>query len=102
MMSDTQTHDMKSYPEYITLQVLEMLPTVNCVKPKIACSLMSLDEADFGNRIVMDQKEFASESFQRVFQYLKRHAGRSNLDKFSYKKGRVEGTRQDCLQTFLT
>ena len=78
-----------------------MLPTVDCVKPKIAHSLMSRDGADFGDRIVMDKKEFESGTFQRVYQYLRRHAAGNNLDRYSYTRGSVEGTPQDCLQILL-
>ena len=96
-----QTREKKSTPEHLTLQVLEMLPTVNCVKPKMAFTLMSRDGKDFGDRVVMDQKEFESETFQRVYQYLRRHAAGNNLDRFSYIRGTTEGTPHDCLQTFL-
>ena len=96
-----QTHEKKATPEHLTLQVLEMLPTVNCVKPKMAFTLMSRDGKDFGDRVVMDQKEFESETFQRVYQYLRRHAAGNNLDRFSYIRGTTEGTPHDCLQTFL-
>ena len=96
-----QTREKKSVPEHLTLQVLEMLPTVDCVKPKVAFSLMSRDGTDFGDRLVMDQGEFESETFQRVYQYLRRHAAGSNIDTFSYFRGTIEGTPHDCLQSFL-
>ena len=89
-------------PEHLTLQVLELLPTVNCLKPKIALSLMLQEESDFGNRIVMDKKEFESQTLQRVYQYLRRHTVGSNLDVFFYNSGSTEGTPQDCLEIFLT
>jgi hypothetical protein len=88
----------KSIPEHLTLQVLEMLPTVTCVTPKIALSLMSRDETDLRDRIAMDEKEFKNETLQRVYQYLRRHAAGNNLDLFSYKSGIIEGTPQDCLE----
>ena len=50
-----------------------MLPYVNCVKPKDALSLMA-HKAISPNSIVMDDIEFKSDSFQRVYQYLRRHA----------------------------
>lgn len=78
-----------------------MLPTVTCVKPKRALCLMSQSEADFRDIIVMDKKEFESETFQRVYQYLKRHTLGSNLDTFSYAMGSTEGTSDDCLQILL-
>ena len=78
-----------------------MLPTVNCISPKSALSLMSHEGTDYENRIVMDQKEFQSEMFQRVYQYLRRHTAGSNLDRFSYSEGSVEETPQHCLEIFL-
>ena len=90
-----------SQPEHLTLPVLEMLPTVHCVKPKTALSLMSRDEADIGSRVVMDQEVFENETFQRVYQYLSRYAAGTDLDRFSYQRQSVEGTPQDCLQIFL-
>ena len=96
-----QACDNKSIPEYHTLQILEILPTVDCTKPKIALSLMSLNDNDFGDRIVMDRNEFESESFQRVYQYLRRHATGESLDKFSYNNDSIEGTLTECLEIFL-
>ena len=96
-----KARETKSLPEHLTLQVLEMLPTVNCVKPKTALSLMSRDEADIGSRVVMDQDEFENETFQRVYQYLSCYAAGNDLDRFSYQRDSIEGTPQDCLQIFL-
>ena len=78
-----------------------MLPTITCVSPRIALSLMSRNTADFRDRILMDQKEFQSEIFQRAYQYLKRYDSNSNLDIFSYTKGSVEGSPKNCLQMLL-
>ena len=77
-----------------------MLPCVNCVKPKEAHSIMRRENLDPGV-IVMDYDEFTSESFQRVYQYLRRHAASHNLDRFSYSRGTVEESPQDCLQIIL-
>ena len=93
--------DRKLLPEHFTLQVLEMLPAVHCVSPKTTLSLMAHDEADTGSRILMDQKEFESETYQRVYQYLRRHTANSNLDRFFYHMGSVEGSPQDCLETYF-
>ena len=60
---------------------------------------MTRDVPD-GN-IVMDEEEFRSESYQRVYQYLRRHITRTNLDRFSYSHESVEGTPHDCLQILL-
>ena len=96
-----QTCENKSIPECITLQVLEMLPTITCVSPRKALSLMSRNTADFRDRILMDQKEFRTEIFQRAYQYLKWYDSNSNLDIFSYTKGSVEGSPKNCLQMLL-
>ena len=81
-------------------KVLEILPTVTCVKPKDALSLMSLAVAD-STKIVMDQKTFSSETFQRVYQYLRRHVANRNLDSFAFDHNNIEGTPHDCLQILL-
>ena len=62
---------------------------------------MSRDEADIGSRVVMDLEEFENETFQRVYQYLRRYAAGTDLDRFSYQRQSVEGTPQDCLQIFF-
>ena len=51
-------------------------------------------------RILMDLGEFRSATFQRVYQYLRRHLGGFNLDTFSYL-GTVEGSPADCLKIVL-
>lgn len=96
-----QESENKSIPEHLTLQVLDMLPTHTCVKPKQALSLMSQSEAHYGNAIIMDEEEFESETFQRVYQYLRLYALGSNLDIFSYAKGSIEGTSEHCLKILL-
>ena len=101
LMQNVKESDRKLLPEHLTLQVLEMLPIVHCVSPKTALSLMSRDEADTGSRVLMDEKEFESETYQRVYQYLRRHTANSNLDKFFYHRGSVEGSPQDCLETYF-
>ena len=49
----------------------------------------------------MDDEEFKSSTFQRVYQYLRRHdSSPSLLDQFKYE-GRIEGSITDCLQHLL-
>jgi len=48
----------------------------------------------------MDRQEFESAHYQRVYQYLRRHAGNINLDRFSYT-GSVEGNPANCLEIIL-
>ncbi len=49
----------------------------------------------------MDDDEFKGATIQRVYQYLRRHAGGHNLDTFSYQGSSVEGTERDCLKIIL-
>ena len=48
----------------------------------------------------MDLEEFRSPSYQRVYQYLRRHTMGSNLDAFAYT-GLIEGEPKDCLHMIL-
>jgi len=51
-------------------------------------------------KVVMDRQEFESVHYQRVYQYLRRHFGNVNLDRFSYI-GNVEGDPANCLEIIL-
>jgi len=48
------------------------------------------------DKVLMDQMEFQSASYQRVYQYLKRHDAGENLDDFIYQSS-IEDTSADCL-----
>ncbi|MCG8624371.1 MAG: hypothetical protein MJE68_20550 [Proteobacteria bacterium] len=48
----------------------------------------------------MDDEEFHGATFQRVYQYLRRHDAKMNLDHFQYQ-ATPEGTPHDCLKLFL-
>ena len=48
----------------------------------------------------MDDQEFRSATFQRVYQYLEKHVSNINLDNFQYK-GNPEGTPVECLKLLL-
>ena len=48
----------------------------------------------------MDEEEFRAPTFQRVYQYLRRHIAKYDLDVFSFT-GAVEGTPADCLNLLL-
>ena len=48
----------------------------------------------------MDEGEFKSITFQRVYQYLNRHNRGINLDRFSYANTK-EGNKADCLKIML-
>ena len=50
---------------------------------------------------LMDEKEFRTSHFQRVYQYLRRHSSLAPLDRFSYSPGLVEGQHVECLQVLL-
>ena len=77
-----------------------MLPSVKCFSPKHALPLMARGSVPEGS-ILMDEEEFRSEAYQRVYQYLRRHVMNHNLDRFSYSKESVEGSPNDCLQVIL-
>ena len=49
----------------------------------------------------MDDKEFNSSMFQRVFQYLQRHTANVSLDRYMYAESAVEGTAMECLVVLL-
>ena len=49
----------------------------------------------------MDDIEFKSEPYQRVFQYLRRYFFGSNLDSFCFNKNQVEGPVEECLKMIL-
>lgn len=64
---------------------------------QVSCVLLSLLDS---SKVVMDKQEFENPYYQRVYQYLRRHIGNINLDRFSYI-GNVEGTTTNCLEIIL-
>ncbi len=48
----------------------------------------------------MDDEEFKSNSYQRVYQYIRQFIAKQNLDSFSFNEC-VEETPQDCLEIIL-
>ena len=48
----------------------------------------------------MDEHEFRSATYQRVYQYIRRHTAGHNLDTYAYN-GTVEGTAEDCIKVLL-
>ena len=50
---------------------------------------------------MMDEKEFRSSYFQRVYQYLRRHISSIPSIRFSFTPGQVEGNHVECLQVLL-
>lgn len=61
-------------------------------------SLISIDP----RVCMMDDNEFRSPLFQRVYQYLRRHVNRVPLDMFSYQQfSAPEGRPGDCLDVLL-
>ena len=48
----------------------------------------------------MDEDTFRSRTYQLVYQYLKRHTAKYNLDTFRFS-GAVEGDKQECLHLLL-
>ena len=51
--------------------------------------------------VLMDEEEFKSSFFQRVFQNISLHSNRESLDEFMYLENTVEGNQLDCLDTLL-
>ena len=49
----------------------------------------------------MDEEEFRAPTFQHVYQYLRCHIAKHDLDEFSFT-GTVVGTPADCLYLLLT
>uniref|UniRef100_A0A1X7TWB5 RZ-type domain-containing protein n=1 Tax=Amphimedon queenslandica TaxID=400682 RepID=A0A1X7TWB5_AMPQE len=82
-----------------TLALFDILPSIECISPRIIWHIL-----ERGLKIInvkmMDKKEFCSEPFQRVYQYLTRHMNSVVLDNFSYVPT-VEGNHLDCLKVFL-
>ena len=69
-----------------------------------SCVLCNYDYIDITKdfmKSTMDEGEFKSHAFQRVFQYLHRHANCESLDEFSYTES-MESEPAECLQTLLT
>ena len=52
-------------------------------------------------RVGMDEIEFRGATFQRVYQYLRRHTAGQNLGTFSYIPDSVEGDFADFLTIVL-
>ena len=51
-------------------------------------------------KYLMDEDTFRSRTYQLVYQYLKRHTAKYNLDTFRFS-GAVEGDKQECLHLLL-
>ena len=50
--------------------------------------------------MLMNEQEFQSDPYQRVYQYIRRHTAGRNLDEFTFN-GVAEGSTQDCLEILL-
>ena len=51
--------------------------------------------------VLMDSEEFKGDTYQRVYQYIRRFAAGSDLNAFSFQGGTVEGSPEDCLKLLL-
>lgn len=100
-----------------TLSLLDLLPSILCLSPHHALEHMQTESTSnhqfkefcaFYNFFcyitddskAMDHKEFVSESYQRTYQYIRRHIGGQNLDNFTFGRN-VEGKASDCLNLIL-
>ncbi len=50
--------------------------------------------------VLMDNQEFRSDPYQRVYQFIRRFRVGKNLDDFSFKTA-IEGTTENCLEMLL-
>ncbi len=48
----------------------------------------------------MDIKEFKSDPYQRVYQFIRRYRAGKNIDKFCFQNA-TEGSADDCLELLL-
>lgn len=95
--------------------MLSLLPTVECLSPWQTKQIKALGRnvllfwhvrlycytSSAPSEIGMDEKEFKSSTFQRVFQYLKGRAECKNLDQFKYSLGSIEGNPAELLDICL-
>lgn len=81
------------------LGLLDLLPTVRCRPPREVKQLLSSGPT---RDPLMDEQEFRSEEIQRPYQYLKLYSTSQDLDRFSYKRGSVEGDPSDCIRLLLS
>ena len=51
--------------------------------------------------ISLDDEEFKSSMFQRVFQYLRRYINCMQLNRFTYQQKKIEGRPMECLEVLL-
>ena len=51
--------------------------------------------------ISLDNEEFKSSIFQRVFQYLQRYINCMQLERFTYQQKKIEGRPMECLEVLL-
>ena len=70
-------------------------------KSYVLCNYYYIDITKDSTKSTMDEGEFKSHAFQRVFQYLHRQAKHESLDEFLYAEESVEGEPSECLQTLL-
>ncbi|XP_019853235.1 PREDICTED: E3 ubiquitin-protein ligase RNF213-like [Amphimedon queenslandica] len=85
-----------------SITLLNLLPKVECHSPNNVLNYLRTTKEDTNIRTV-DDIEFRSEQFQRVYQYLKRHSTNAPLDTFTYvhKPGSVTEKPAECLQLYL-
>ncbi|CAG2236708.1 RNF213 [Mytilus edulis] len=94
--SDTQVGKLKCMHH-----CLDILPDVLCRSPKESLDIFAENlPVDFSDTdLIFDETEYASEIFQRPYQYLSRLDGNEALT--GIDPDQPEGDRQNCLQTLL-
>lgn len=107
------------FPESTTMSLLSLLPSVSCLSPLHTLQHIRADmisrklflyiivviiifyvSTPEKSQVTMDEEQFKSESFQRAYQYIRRHAQGADLDAFFYR-GIPEGTPEDSLKHIL-
>ncbi|XP_077980164.1 E3 ubiquitin-protein ligase rnf213-alpha-like [Glandiceps talaboti] len=83
-----------------------VLPTITCRSPRDTYSLEVIKsgaegEVSHEHDPLMDDQEFRSSAFQRVYQYLVRKGKGVNLDFFDFEEDKMEGDHVQCLEVLL-
>ncbi|XP_063062070.1 E3 ubiquitin-protein ligase RNF213-like [Engraulis encrasicolus] len=79
---------------------LEMFPHVKCLSPIETQKHLSEGSNDDEECQLMDEGEFASEAYQRTYQYFKRYE-QNQLEKFSFQPGSPEGSPKEWLECLM-
>ncbi|XP_077969852.1 E3 ubiquitin-protein ligase rnf213-alpha-like isoform X1 [Styela clava] len=79
--------------------ILQLLSKTTCISPKEVLKIYESGNSQIDSTVLMDQKEFESESFQRPYQYLMRYDSHKDLDKYRYQN--PSGSKKECIAVLL-